>query len=153
MARIEAVDTERPASHRAQTLVLHVGCQYRASEEAKPDVPRSGHLARGSPPVPSSSETPSNTAPHTSTDALTRYRYHSPLAHEDVAQHAAADAGERAEDYGVDDAEAMCQRGGCAGHAEQREPGGVECIDRALEAVDRGMRERRNEPGDAATAR
>ena len=48
------------------------------------------------------------------------------LAHEDVAQHAAADAGDRAEDHGVDDTEAMGQRGGRSGDAEQRQAGGIE---------------------------
>jgi hypothetical protein len=35
MARAEPIGTERSASHRAQTMVLHVGCQHRASEKAK----------------------------------------------------------------------------------------------------------------------
>ena len=69
------------------------------------------------------------------------------LADEDVAQHAAADPGDRAEDHGVDDAEAMGQGGGRAGDAEQRQAGGVKCVDRALEAVDRRVREGRQEPG------
>ncbi len=33
----------------------------------------------------------------------------------------------------------MGQRGGRAGHAEQGEPAGIECQDRTLEAVERGM--------------
>jgi hypothetical protein len=38
MARVELIGSERSGSHRAQTTVLHVGCQHRASEEAKPGV-------------------------------------------------------------------------------------------------------------------
>lgn len=38
MASVKLIGTERSASHRAQTMVLHVGCQHRASEKAKPGV-------------------------------------------------------------------------------------------------------------------
>jgi len=37
----------------------------------------------------------------------------------------------------------MGQRGGRSGDAEQRQAGGVEHVDRAVEAVDRGVRHRR----------
>ena len=47
----------------------------------------------------------------------------------------------------VDDAETMGQCGGRAGDAEQRQAGGVQCVDRALQAVDRRMRDGRQEPG------
>ena len=72
------------------------------------------------------------------------------LEHEDVTHHASADAGDRAQDDGFRGAEAVGQRGRCAGHAEEREAGGVEGFDRALESVDRGVREAGHETGGAS---
>ena len=60
-----------------------------------------------------------------------------------------ADAGDGTEDDGFGDPEAVGQRGGCAGHAEQRQAGRVQGVDRALEPVDRGVREHGHETGGA----